>query len=320
MTDNWDRHDRARHRTTFDAGDVDSSESRNADRAASAAPAHAGRRVPADGRHDRARDRRGEARRRGRRDRPGAAWCSCPGSTAAYAQGRHHRPDRERGRAAQRHPRAGDPRRRPRPVSAPARSATKVRCTWRSSRSTTRSRPRAPGSWRKEYRAVVETILEHRGARRIGDILAGVDTPGQLADMAAYAPDLELEQRVELLETIDVEARLELALSWARETLADLELKDRIRTEVTDGHRPAAARDVAAAPDGRHPQGAGRERRRRGRGVPRPCRTSSSCPTRCAPRSTRSSTSSSAWARRIPSRRGSATGSTRCSTCRGAPT
>ena len=87
----------------------------------------------------------------------------------------------------------------------------------------------------KEYRAVVETILEHRGARRIGDILAGVDTPGQLADMAAYAPELELEQRVELLETIDVEARLELALSWARETLAALELKDRIRSEVSDG-------------------------------------------------------------------------------------
>ena len=87
----------------------------------------------------------------------------------------------------------------------------------------------------QEYRAVVETILEHRGARRIGDVLAGVDTPGQLADMAAYAPDLDLEQRVELLETVDVEARLELALSWARETLADLELKDRIRTEVTEG-------------------------------------------------------------------------------------
>ncbi len=87
----------------------------------------------------------------------------------------------------------------------------------------------------KEYRAVVETILEHRGARRIADVLAGVDTPGQLADMAAYAPDLELEQRVQLLETIDVEARLGLALAWARETLADLELKDRIRNEVSDG-------------------------------------------------------------------------------------
>jgi len=87
----------------------------------------------------------------------------------------------------------------------------------------------------KEYRTVVETILEHRGARRIGDVLAGVDTPGQLADMAAYSPELELEQRVELLETIDVEARLQLALSWARETLAELELKDRIRSEVSDG-------------------------------------------------------------------------------------
>ena len=81
----------------------------------------------------------------------------------------------------------------------------------------------------------METILEHRGARGIGDILAGVDTPGQLADMAAYAPELDLEQRVELLETLDVEARLELALSWARETLASLELKDRIRNEVSDG-------------------------------------------------------------------------------------
>jgi ATP-dependent Lon protease len=87
----------------------------------------------------------------------------------------------------------------------------------------------------KEYRAVVETILEHRGARRVADVLAGVDTPGQLADMAAYSPDLELEQRVELLEAIDVEIRLELALTWARETLAELELKDRIRNEVSDG-------------------------------------------------------------------------------------
>ena len=79
----------------------------------------------------------------------------------------------------------------------------------------------------KEYRAVVETILEHRGARRVADVLAGVDEPGQLADMAAYAPDLDDGAAGELLETIDVEARLELALSWARETLADLELKDR---------------------------------------------------------------------------------------------
>ena len=65
-------------------------------------------------------------------------------------------------------------------------------------------------------------------------MLAGVDDPGQLADTAAYSPELTMEQRVELLETVDVEARLELVLGWMRETLADLELKDKIRTDVTD--------------------------------------------------------------------------------------
>ncbi len=86
----------------------------------------------------------------------------------------------------------------------------------------------------REYRAVIETILEHRGARRIADVLSGVDDPGQLADTAAYSPDLTIEQRVELLETIDVEQRLHLALSWARDVLADLELKEKIRAEVSD--------------------------------------------------------------------------------------
>ena len=87
----------------------------------------------------------------------------------------------------------------------------------------------------REYRAVVETILEHRGARRIADVLAGVEDPGQLADTAGYSPELSMDQRVELLETVDIEARLELVLGWMRDTLADLELKDKIRTNVTEG-------------------------------------------------------------------------------------
>ena len=86
----------------------------------------------------------------------------------------------------------------------------------------------------REYRAIVETILEHRGARRVADVLAGVEDPGQLADTAAYSPELSMEQRVELLETIDVEARLELVLGWTRDILADLELKEKVRESVTD--------------------------------------------------------------------------------------
>jgi ATP-dependent Lon protease len=87
----------------------------------------------------------------------------------------------------------------------------------------------------REYRAVVESILEHRGARRVSDFLAGVDEPGALADTAGYSPELTMEQRIELLETIDVEARLELALAWTRGILADLELKEKIRDNVADG-------------------------------------------------------------------------------------
>jgi ATP-dependent Lon protease len=87
----------------------------------------------------------------------------------------------------------------------------------------------------REYAAVVEAVLDHRGARGIAEALKGLDDPGQVADMAGYSPDLTLERKVEVLETVDVEARLEKVLAWAKETLAELSLKERIRSEVSDG-------------------------------------------------------------------------------------
>jgi ATP-dependent Lon protease len=87
----------------------------------------------------------------------------------------------------------------------------------------------------REYRAVVENILEARGAAQVAEMLRGITDPGQMADTAVYSPDLSFEQKVEVLETVDVEQRLEKALAWARETLADVSLKDRIRQDVTEG-------------------------------------------------------------------------------------
>jgi len=86
----------------------------------------------------------------------------------------------------------------------------------------------------KEYRAVVEAVLEHRHARPLAEGLRGIGDAGALADTAGYSPDLTFEQRIELLETVDVTERLEKALGWARETLGELELKARIRTDVSD--------------------------------------------------------------------------------------
>ena len=40
---------------------------------------------------------------------------------------------------------------------------------------------------------------------------------------------------MELLETLDPGRRVELVLAWGREALAELELKDRIRTDVAEG-------------------------------------------------------------------------------------
>jgi len=87
----------------------------------------------------------------------------------------------------------------------------------------------------REYRAVVENILDYRGAGGLAEALRGISDPGTMADTAGYSPDLSFEQKMEVLETIDVEARLEKVLGWARETLADLTLKERIQTDVADG-------------------------------------------------------------------------------------
>jgi ATP-dependent Lon protease len=87
----------------------------------------------------------------------------------------------------------------------------------------------------KEYRAVVEAILEHRRATPFAEALRGIGDPGALADTAGYSPDLSFEQRIELLETLDVTDRLVKALAWAKDTLGELELKQRIRTDVNEG-------------------------------------------------------------------------------------
>jgi ATP-dependent Lon protease len=87
----------------------------------------------------------------------------------------------------------------------------------------------------REYRAVLENILLSRGAGRIASQLREVTEPGRLADVAGYSPDLTLTQKVQVLETIDVEDRLRLVLGWARDTLAELTLRERIKTDVEEG-------------------------------------------------------------------------------------
>ncbi len=87
----------------------------------------------------------------------------------------------------------------------------------------------------RELRETLRQLLERMGGRRFGEALRGIDDPGALADAAGWWPDLSLERKVELLETVDVAERVAKVLGWAREALADAELADRIRSDVSDG-------------------------------------------------------------------------------------
>src|SRR2546421_2407954 len=88
----------------------------------------------------------------------------------------------------------------------------------------------------REYRAVVEEILELRGDDgRISAFVRSISELGTLADTVAYAPEITFEQKVELLETVDVVERLELALRLQRERLAELQVRQRIRDDVESG-------------------------------------------------------------------------------------
>ncbi len=88
----------------------------------------------------------------------------------------------------------------------------------------------------REYRAVVEEILELRGDDgRIAAFVRSITEPGALADTSGYSPDIGYEQKAQLLQTVDVTERLDLALKLQRERLAELQVRKRIREDVESG-------------------------------------------------------------------------------------
>ena len=88
----------------------------------------------------------------------------------------------------------------------------------------------------REFRATIEEILELRGDDgRIAAWVRAIAEPGALADTSGYSPDLTFEQKVDLLQTLDVTERLEKALQLQRERLAELQVRRKIREDVESG-------------------------------------------------------------------------------------
>jgi ATP-dependent Lon protease len=86
-----------------------------------------------------------------------------------------------------------------------------------------------------EYKQLVVAILQRRNAWQVIDSVQRIADPSELADLAGYAPYLSDEQKRELLETPDVQLRLDLVTEWARAHLAELEVTEKIRDDVREG-------------------------------------------------------------------------------------
>jgi ATP-dependent Lon protease len=87
----------------------------------------------------------------------------------------------------------------------------------------------------KEYKSLVIGVLGKRGAWQVIDMVQQLDDPSAVADTAGYASYLTAEQKLTLLETADLVKRLELVTGWTRDHLAELDVAETIRKDVTEG-------------------------------------------------------------------------------------
>src|SRR4051794_12315894 len=86
-----------------------------------------------------------------------------------------------------------------------------------------------------EYKKLVISVLQSRGNWQTIDSVQRMTNPSALADLAGYAPYLDARQKLELLETADVDARLDRLVEWVRAQIADMQVSEKIQTDVREG-------------------------------------------------------------------------------------
>jgi ATP-dependent Lon protease len=88
----------------------------------------------------------------------------------------------------------------------------------------------------RTLRATIDEILSARGDDgSVQAVLRAIKEPGALADSVGYDPELTVEQKVEILSTLDVTERLEKTIELLQERLSDLQLRQKIREGVESG-------------------------------------------------------------------------------------
>ncbi len=87
----------------------------------------------------------------------------------------------------------------------------------------------------QEYKSLVISLLQQRGAFQVVDSISRITDPSELADTSGWAPYLDAAQKQQVLETLDIDERLTLLIGWARANLAEQEVAESIRKDVSEG-------------------------------------------------------------------------------------
>ncbi|GAB2666145.1 endopeptidase La [Kribbella swartbergensis] len=87
----------------------------------------------------------------------------------------------------------------------------------------------------REYKTLVTSVLQRRGAWQVIDSVKQVSDPAELSDLAGYASYLTNEQKSWLLENANVSERLEKLIGWVKDHLAELEVSETIQKDVQEG-------------------------------------------------------------------------------------
>ena len=87
----------------------------------------------------------------------------------------------------------------------------------------------------RELRTVLGMVAELRRSRRLPELLRTISHPGELADKVAGWAELDEETRARVLDAVDVGERIQLVIDIAKAHVAELQVAESIRADVTEG-------------------------------------------------------------------------------------
>ncbi len=87
----------------------------------------------------------------------------------------------------------------------------------------------------RELRATLEVIAGLRNSRRLPEILRTTSDPGALADAVAVWAEFADADRLVVLRAVDVAERVDALHAWARRHVAELQVAESIRNDVSEG-------------------------------------------------------------------------------------